>query len=74
MMAYRFSYDGRSRLIAGQVVLSHGILRSEEKVLLAGMWYNTTYHSSLKTTSYQALCGNPPPTISEVSVLGPENA
>lgn len=40
---------------------------------LADWWYNTTYHSPLKTTPYQALYGNPPPIISEVSTPGLED-
>jgi hypothetical protein len=39
---------------------------------LVGWWYNTNYHTSLKSTPFEALCGFPPPLISEVMIPGLE--
>jgi hypothetical protein len=39
---------------------------------LAEWWYNTSYHASLKCTSFQAMYGYFPPLICEVMVPGPE--
>jgi len=39
-------------------------LRSWYKYLhLAEFWYNSSYHSAIKTTPFQALYGRPPPSI-----------
>lgn len=35
---------------------------------LAEWWYNTTYHTSLQMTPFQALYGYPPPRINEFSL------
>lgn len=35
---------------------------------LAEWWYNTTYHTSIQMTPFQALYGYPPPQINEFSV------
>lgn len=35
---------------------------------LAEWWYNTTYHTSLQMTPFQAMYGYPPPQINEFSV------
>jgi hypothetical protein len=39
---------------------------------LAEWWYNTSYHTALKLSPFQALYGYPPPMLSEFSI--PSNA
>lgn len=42
-------------------------------ISLAEYWYNTTYHTAIKMSSFQALYGFAPPLISELVVPGPED-
>ncbi|CAO2140972.1 unnamed protein product [Urochloa humidicola] len=37
---------------------------------LAEFWYNTSYHTAIKMTPFQALYGYPPPQVNEFSVPG----
>ena len=48
-----------------------GVPRTKEMVEvlpLAELWYNTSYHSSLKCTPFQALYGYKPPQVGEFAV------
>lgn len=38
---------------------------------LAEYWYNSTYHTALKISPFQAMYGFPPPILSELAVPGP---
>jgi transposase InsO family protein len=40
---------------------------------MAELWYNTTFHTALKCTPFQALYGFPPPLLSEFSIPGPSD-
>jgi hypothetical protein len=40
---------------------------------LTKFWYNTSFHTALQLTPFQALYGFPPPLISELSIPSPSD-
>lgn len=77
--AYHPQTDGQSKRVNQCLEIYLRCMASAEPkkwlswLPLAEFWYNSTYHTAIKRSPFQALYGFPPPMISELAIPGSWN-